>query len=53
MNNCGPIAPHPQNTSHGLNIAAQSLREEYIRVSPHGYNTEAEIAQVGEVLGDA
>jgi selenocysteine lyase/cysteine desulfurase len=30
-----------------------SKREEYIRVSPHGYNTEEEIARVGQVLGDA
>jgi selenocysteine lyase/cysteine desulfurase len=30
-----------------------SMREEYIRVSPHGYNTEDEIARVGHVLGDA
>lgn len=29
-----------------------SLREEYIRVSPHGYNTEDEIARVGRVLAD-
>jgi len=30
-----------------------SKREEYIRVSPHCYNTEEEIVRVGEVLGDA
>ena len=30
-----------------------SQREQYIRVSPHCYNTEAEIARVGEVLGDS
>ena len=30
-----------------------SKREQYIRVSPHCYNTEEEIARVGEVLGDA
>lgn len=30
-----------------------SLRETYIRVSPHGYNTEDEIARVGQVLGNA
>ena len=28
-----------------------SLRENYIRVSPHGYNTEEEVLRVGEVLG--
>ena len=31
---------------------AVSLRETYIRVSPHGYNTSQEVARVGEVLGD-
>lgn len=30
---------------------AVSLRESYIRVSPHGYNTEEEVMRVGEVLG--
>ncbi|MBN1812887.1 MAG: aminotransferase class V-fold PLP-dependent enzyme [Anaerolineae bacterium] len=30
-----------------------SKREQYIRVSPHCYNTEEEIARVGEVLGNA
>jgi cysteine desulfurase/selenocysteine lyase len=30
-----------------------SRREQYIRVSPHCYNTEEEIARVGDVLGDA
>jgi selenocysteine lyase/cysteine desulfurase len=30
-----------------------SKRENYIRVSPHGYNTEDEIARIGETLGDA
>lgn len=30
---------------------AVSLRESYIRVSPHGYNTEEEVLRVGEVLG--
>jgi selenocysteine lyase/cysteine desulfurase len=30
-----------------------SKREQYIRVSPHCYNTEEEILRVGEVLGDA
>ena len=30
---------------------AVSLRESYIRVSPHGYNTEDEVLRVGEVLG--
>jgi selenocysteine lyase/cysteine desulfurase len=30
-----------------------SKREQYIRVSPHCYNTEEEITHVGEVLGDA
>ncbi len=30
-----------------------SLRASYLRVSPHGYNTEEEIDRVGEVLGDA
>ncbi|MFQ6101558.1 MAG: aminotransferase class V-fold PLP-dependent enzyme [Anaerolineae bacterium] len=30
-----------------------SKREQYIRVSPHCYNTEEEITRVGEVLGDA
>lgn len=29
-----------------------SKREQYIRVSPHCYNTEVEIARVGQVLGD-
>lgn len=29
-----------------------SKREQYIRVSPHCYNTEEEIARVGEVLGN-
>jgi cysteine desulfurase/selenocysteine lyase len=29
-----------------------SKREQYIRVSPHCYNTEEEIARVGDVLGD-
>jgi cysteine desulfurase/selenocysteine lyase len=28
-----------------------SLRENYIRVSPHGYNTEEEVLRVGQVLG--
>ncbi|MDW8068069.1 MAG: aminotransferase class V-fold PLP-dependent enzyme [Anaerolineae bacterium] len=32
---------------------AVSLRESYIRVSPHGYNTEEEVLRVGEVLGQA
>ena len=30
-----------------------SKREQYIRISPHCYNTEEEIAHVGEVLGNA
>ena len=30
-----------------------SKREQYIRISPHCYNTEEEIARVGEVLGNA
>ncbi|MBU0704961.1 MAG: aminotransferase class V-fold PLP-dependent enzyme [Chloroflexi bacterium] len=30
-----------------------SKREQYIRISPHCYNTEEEIACVGEVLGNA
>lgn len=30
-----------------------SKREQYIRVSPHCYNTEEEITRVGEVLGNA
>ncbi len=30
-----------------------SQRSNYIRVSPHGYNTVEEIARVGQVLGDA
>ena len=30
-----------------------SKREQYIRVSPHCYNTEAEIARVGDILGNA
>jgi len=30
-----------------------SKREQFIRVSPHCYNTEEEIARVGEVLGGA
>ncbi len=30
-----------------------SLREGYLRVSPHGYNTEDEILQVSAVLGNA
>jgi selenocysteine lyase/cysteine desulfurase len=34
------------------NKAIVSLRENYIRVSPHCYNTEEEVLQVGEVLGD-
>jgi len=29
-----------------------ALRENYIRVSPHCYNTEEEVLQVGQVLGD-
>jgi len=29
-----------------------SLRENYIRVSPHCYNTEEEVLRVGQVLGD-
>ncbi len=32
---------------------AVSLRESYIRVSPHGYNTEDEVLRVGEVLGNS
>lgn len=32
---------------------AISLRASYLRVSPHGYNTEEEIDRVGQVLGDA
>ena len=28
-----------------------SRRENYIRVSPHGYNTEEEVLRVGQVLG--
>jgi selenocysteine lyase/cysteine desulfurase len=30
-----------------------SKREQYIRVSPHCYNTEAEITRVGDILGNA
>ncbi|MBN1977500.1 MAG: aminotransferase class V-fold PLP-dependent enzyme [Anaerolineae bacterium] len=30
-----------------------SKRERHIRVSPHCYNTEAEIARVGDILGNA
>jgi cysteine desulfurase/selenocysteine lyase len=30
-----------------------SKREQYIRISPHCYNTEEDIARVGEVLGNA
>lgn len=30
-----------------------SQREQYIRISPHCYNTEEEISRVGEVLGNA
>jgi len=30
-----------------------SKREQYIRISPHCYNTEEEVTRVGEVLGDA
>ena len=30
-----------------------SKREQHIRVSPHCYNTEEEIARVGEILGNA
>lgn len=45
-----PSVAHARMQEAGI---ATSLREEYIRVSPHGYNTEEEIARVGEVLGDA
>lgn len=31
---------------------AVSLRESYIRVSPHGYTTEEEVLRVGEVLDE-
>ncbi len=44
-----PRAAHARLLEAGV---AVSLRESYIRVSPHGYNTEEEIARVGEVLGD-
>ncbi|HIE39434.1 MAG TPA: aminotransferase class V-fold PLP-dependent enzyme [Anaerolineales bacterium] len=45
-----PQAAHARLQGAGV---AVSLRETYIRVSPHGYNTEDEIARVGQVLGDA
>ncbi|MGD1995512.1 MAG: aminotransferase class V-fold PLP-dependent enzyme [Anaerolineae bacterium] len=45
-----PSAVHARLQEAGVVV---SLREEYIRVSPHGYNTEHEIARVGEVLGDS
>jgi len=48
----------PGNVDEALQklTAAQvvaSKREQYIRISPHCYNTEEEIARVGEVLGNA
>jgi len=48
----------PGNVDEALQklAAAQvvvSKREQYIRISPHCYNTEEEIARVGEVLGNA
>jgi selenocysteine lyase/cysteine desulfurase len=45
-----PAAVHAGLKAAGV---VASVREEYIRVSPHGYNTEEEIARVGEVLGEA
>lgn len=45
-----PQAAHARLQEAGV---AVSLRETYIRVSPHGYNTEEEIDRVGQVLGDA
>jgi len=45
-----PRAAHARLQEEGVVV---SLRETYIRVSPHGYNTEEEIARVGQVLGRA
>lgn len=44
-----PQAAHARLQQAGV---AVSLREAFIRVSPHGYNTHEEVARVGEVLGD-
>ena len=48
-----PGDPHEAHARLQAAGVAVSLRERYIRVSPHGYNTEEEVARVGEVLGDA
>jgi selenocysteine lyase/cysteine desulfurase len=45
-----PSEAHARLRGAGVSV---SLREGYIRVSPHGYNTEEEIARVGQVLGNA
>jgi len=44
-----PQVAHARLKEAGIVV---SLREQYIRVSPHGYNTEEEVARIGEVLGD-
>ncbi|MDY7040424.1 MAG: aminotransferase class V-fold PLP-dependent enzyme [Chloroflexota bacterium] len=45
-----PQTAHATLNEQGVIVA---LREGYIRVSPHFYNTEAEVLRVGEVLGNA
>jgi len=49
------VVPDPQTacaTLHEQGVIV-ALREGYIRVAPHFYNTEAEVLRVGEVLGNA
>lgn len=48
----------PGNPAEALEkLAAEgiviSMRESYLRVSPHGYNTEEEILRIGDTLGSA
>ncbi len=45
-----PLQAHARLKQAGVIV---SLREGFIRVSPHGYNVEEEVARVGQVLGDA
>ena len=49
-----PVPGHLDEAFEGLTRAnvVISKRENYIRVSPHCYNTEEEIARVGAILGD-
>ncbi len=47
----GDVGEACQKLSRAKVVVSQ--REQYIRVSPHCYNTEEEIARVGQALGDA